>query len=75
MTVLRSTGQRLEPLLFDPQTAGGLLASVAAAQAPALLRQLHAAGYHSAGVIGEVLQSAPMGDARLFLGTPAAVTS
>ena len=75
VTVLRSTGQRLEPLLFDPQTAGGLLASVAAAQAPALLRQLHAAGYHSAGVIGEVLQSAPMGDARLFLGTPAAVTS
>ncbi len=48
------------PLLFDPQTAGGLLASVPADQAQACIARLHAAGYGRATVIGSVL---PMGDA------------
>jgi selenide,water dikinase len=40
-------------LLFDPQTAGGLLAAVAPASADATLRKLHNAGY-TASIIGEI---------------------
>ncbi len=44
----------LRTILFDPQTAGGLLISVAAEDAPDLQRALVAAGVH-ATLIGEVL--------------------
>jgi selenide,water dikinase len=52
------------PVLFDPQTAGGLLASVPADRAQACLEDLYRLGYPMAARIGEVLPQ---------LGDPASV--
>lgn len=57
------------PVLFDPQTAGGLLAGVPEDRAADCLAALAAAGYAQAAVVGEVLPGPP-GD--LFLSAGAA---
>ncbi len=44
----------LYPMLFDPQTSGGLLAAIPQAQATACLQALHELGYHTSRVIGTV---------------------
>lgn len=52
-----SVGKSLEEeLLFDPQTSGGLILVVPAAQAEDLEKALKQAGVHSAAVIGEVVE-------------------
>ena len=53
----------LYPLLFDPQTSGGLLASVAESEVESCLQSLHKAGYKDACVVGHVL-----GDEMLSAG-------
>ena len=42
------------PLMFDPQTSGGLLLSVSEAAAPGLLMQIKKSGFTSAKIIGRV---------------------
>jgi selenide,water dikinase len=49
----------LRTLLFDPQTAGGLLLSVPTEQAQPLISELQAAGYPHTQQIGAVLEGPP----------------
>lgn len=45
----------LQDVLFDPQTSGGLLISVAPERAPDLLNALKAKGIQDAAMVGEVM--------------------
>jgi len=46
-------------VLFDPQTAGGLLIAVAATEAERLLARLHRNGLEDAAIVGEVTERHP----------------
>jgi len=43
-------------ILFDPQTSGGLLISIASADADTLIENLHRHGIEDAAIIGEVIE-------------------
>ena len=45
--------------MFDPQTSGGLIAGVRAEQADEIVRELRAAGYDEAAIVGEVFAVEP----------------
>ena len=47
--------QKVQDVLFDPQTSGGLLIAVAANEADSLIKALKAKGVDSAAIIGEVV--------------------
>jgi len=55
LSLAAGVGQELGSLLFDPQTAGGLLIAIPEARAAELLARLHAT-YRDAAVIGRVVE-------------------
>jgi len=59
MEIQTSLSNMEEESLYDPQTSGGLLLSVPAAQAGELLTTLSAAGVQSAVRVGEVVEGPP----------------
>jgi selenide,water dikinase len=54
VSIAASVPEAAADLLWDPQTSGGLLVSLPASQASALLAALHAAGVTEAACIGQV---------------------
>ncbi len=50
-----SVPQKVQDLLFDPQTSGGLLIAVAAGEAEQLVTALKAKGVDCAAIVGEVI--------------------
>ncbi len=58
ITIADSVGRSRQDVLVDPQTSGGLLISVSARQAEALVVDLKNAGIEDAAQIGEILSDA-----------------
>jgi selenide,water dikinase len=56
VTVAPQVSDDVEPLLYDPQTSGGLLIAVAEERLPALLDALERRGVETRAVIGRILE-------------------
>lgn len=67
VSVAGVAGSARVELLFDPQTSGGLLMTVSPARSAQLCADLIAAGYLQAAVIGEVVSTGAIGQARIAL--------
>ena len=52
-------------ILFDPQTAGGLLIALPESQAEALIRKMHSNGIGEAAIVGEIITE-PKGKVRVI---------
>lgn len=55
-------------VLFDPQTSGGLLIACPAQNTSSLIRELHAADYPAAAVIGEITQPPSHSSSKIIVG-------
>jgi selenide,water dikinase len=55
----------LVDILFDPQTAGGLLIALPGSQADELIGRMHASGIVEAAIVGEII-SEPKGKIRVL---------
>jgi selenide,water dikinase len=55
------------PLLFDPQTAGGLIGTVKREAAEALLLALRQGGYSSSAIVGRVTTRTDMAEGAPFI--------
>jgi AhpD family alkylhydroperoxidase len=58
----------LVPIIYDPQTSGGLLVSLSPAEAPAYVRELQALGHSHARVVGQVLPAERAPGLRVMFG-------
>ena len=56
VTFADGVAEEVRPLLFDPQTSGGLLIALDAATAPELVRRLQADGHPATRIVGEIRQ-------------------
>ncbi|NEQ98065.1 MAG: selenide, water dikinase SelD [Cyanothece sp. SIO2G6] len=62
------TAHPFYPILFDPQTSGGLLATVPLEQSSACLQQLRQLGYTSSQTIGKVVKNTTSGPSLYCYG-------
>jgi selenide,water dikinase len=60
-------GNSTYPLLFDPQTAGGLLGAVPSHRANDCIKELSKAGYTCSSIVGEVMQRDKEDDPLIWL--------